>query len=140
MSIFTKRWNDPYSAADGWRILICRYRPRALKKADETWHTWFSSLGPSKKLHADAYGKNRAAPITFEQYKRRYLTEMQKNIPNNLIVCLARIVALGGKITLLCSSACTNENKCHRSLLKELILTYATEATQKKIIRTKTYP
>jgi hypothetical protein len=27
----------------------------------------------------------------------------------------------GETITLLCSSACTRESRCHRSLLKELI-------------------
>ena len=37
MPIKTKRWCDPRKKSDGWRILICRYRPRALKKEDETW-------------------------------------------------------------------------------------------------------
>jgi hypothetical protein len=34
---------------------------------------------------------------------------------------LARRSQAGETITLLCSSACTRESRCHRSLLKELI-------------------
>src|SRR4051794_28877818 len=45
MGILTKRWNDPITNADGWRILVCHYRPRALKKEFETWDVWFSELG-----------------------------------------------------------------------------------------------
>lgn len=126
MPIFTKRWNDPYTASkDGWRILVCRFRPRGLKKEDETWNIWYSQLGPSKKLHADAYGKNRIEPISHQQYKKRYLKEMQKKEPHDLIFCLAKVISMGGTITLLCSSACTNEKKCHRTLLKKIILSRA---------------
>ena len=32
MPIRTRRWCDPAEPDDGLRILICRYRPRALKK------------------------------------------------------------------------------------------------------------
>jgi uncharacterized protein YeaO (DUF488 family) len=122
MSISTKRWNDPSTSADGWRILVCRYRPRALKKADETWDTWYPQLGPSKKLHADARGKNRSKPISRLIYKKRYLKEMQHRQAQDLIICLAKLVKAGGKITLLCSSNCTDEKKCHRSLLKKILL------------------
>ena len=37
MPIKTKRWDDPREPDDGFRLLICRYRPRALKKENETW-------------------------------------------------------------------------------------------------------
>jgi hypothetical protein len=42
-----------------------------------------------------------------------------------LIDALARRVASGEQLTLLCSSACDRESRCHRSLLKELIETAA---------------
>ena len=41
------------------------------------------------------------------------------NEPHTLIV--AKRVAAGETITLLCSTACTDESHCHRSLLKQLI-------------------
>jgi len=37
------------------------------------------------------------------------------------IAALAERVGAGETITLLCSSACDRESRCHRSLLRELI-------------------
>jgi uncharacterized protein YeaO (DUF488 family) len=118
MTLKTKRWNDPREPDDGFRLLICRYRPRALPKAKETWDDWCSDLGPSKQLHADFYGKH-GLPISLTEYRRRYLDEMQQQV--ELIDELASLVAEGKTVTLLCSSACENEAHCHRSLLRELI-------------------
>ncbi len=118
MPIRTKRWNDPAGDDDGFRLLICRYRPRALKKEDETWEAWWFFLGPSRKLHADFYGKN-GPPIGMDEYRERYLQEMQEQTEH--IIKLAHRSAAGETITLLCSSACIDENHCHRSLLKQLI-------------------
>jgi len=100
------------------RILVCRYRPRALAKTDETWHLWCADLAPSKELHADFYGK-KGNSITWEQYRDRYLEEMKVQTEN--IRFLAEKVAAGETITLLCSSACEDAQKCHRSLLRVLI-------------------
>lgn len=115
--IKTKRWNDPAEPDDGFRLLICRYRPRALPKADETWDAWDPNLGPSRELHAAWYGK-RGEPPTFADYSRRYLSEMKGQ--SDRIDELARR-AEGETITLLCSSACTDPAHCHRTLLKQLI-------------------
>lgn len=118
MPLKTKRWDDPVEADDGFRLLICRYRPRALPKKDETWKKWYPELGPSKELHAAFYGKT-GTPITWEEYRRRYLEEIQGQ--DYLIKGLAELLAEGKTITLLCSSACTDAAHCHRTLLKELI-------------------
>lgn len=122
MPIRTRRWNDPRKPDDGFRLLISRYRPRALPKADETWDVWWAALGPSRELHADYYGK-RGAPITLDEYVRRYLAEMEAQRP--LIGQLAARVAAGETITLLCSSACNDPGRCHRTLLKGLIASTA---------------
>jgi uncharacterized protein YeaO (DUF488 family) len=114
----TKRWNDPKESQDGFRILICRYRPRGVSKRDETWDSWYPEFAPSKELHADFYGKH-GAPISWEVYQRRYLDEMQAQ--EELIAGLAELIAEGANITLLCSSACTDASHCHRTLLQELV-------------------
>jgi uncharacterized protein YeaO (DUF488 family) len=118
MPLKTKRWNDPRKKGDGWRILICRYRPRGVSKHDETWDNWYPDLGPSRELHADFYGKN-GPPIGWDEYRRRYLDEMKAN--EEVIDELAKLAAEGKTITLLCSSACTDASHCHRTLLKQLI-------------------
>src|SRR5262245_36229359 len=76
VSIRTRRWNDPIEADDGFRLLVTRYRPRALRKENETWDAWQPDLGPSRELHADFWGKH-GPPITWTAFRRRYLGEMR---------------------------------------------------------------
>jgi uncharacterized protein YeaO (DUF488 family) len=121
MPIRTRRWNDPRKKGDGFRLLICRYRPRGLKKADETWDVWWKDLGPSRELHAAFYGKHGQEPITWDEYARRYHEEMKAGQPQEMIAVLAERVASGKAVTLLCSSACEDASHCHRTLLKDLI-------------------
>lgn len=118
MPIKTRRWNDPPDGDEGLRLLVTRYRPRGVAKADETWDQWLPALGPSKDLHAAVY-TDRGTPIPWPQYRRRYLDEQRQN--RDLIEGLARRVQAGETITLLCSSACVRESRCHRSILRELI-------------------
>ena len=118
MPIKTKRWDDPGEPDDGFRLLVTRYRPRGLPKSEETWDAWQPNLGPSRELHAAVYGK-KGLPITWDVYRRRYLTEMLGQTA--AIEELAKRVAAGETITLLCSSQCVRESRCHRSLLRELI-------------------
>jgi uncharacterized protein YeaO (DUF488 family) len=69
-------------------------------------------------LHADFYGKH-GEPIGWEEYSRRYLEEMKAQ--EESLALLAEKVGQGKTITLLCSSACTDPERCHRTLLKALI-------------------
>lgn len=124
--IKTKRWDDPVEPDDGARILICRYRPRGVAKHSETWAEWMPELGPSKALHAAAYGKG-GTNATWETYRRMYLREMAGQ--TEAIASLAERVKQGEQITLLCSSSCDRESRCHRSLLREMILERAAMTT-----------
>jgi uncharacterized protein YeaO (DUF488 family) len=118
MPVHTKRWDDPAAPDDGFRVLISRYRPRGVPTAKETWHEWWPELGPSRELHAAFYGKEEQA-ISFEEYLPRYLEEMQGQVFR--IRALADRAATGETITLLCSSACVDAARCHRTLLKALV-------------------
>jgi uncharacterized protein YeaO (DUF488 family) len=121
MPIRTRRWDDPVEEGDGFRLLVTRYRPRGIPKADETWDAWQPDLGPSRTLHAAAYGKHGITEIPWETYRVSYLREMRGVEQVKLIEALAKRAAGGETITLLCSSACVREARCHRSLLKDLI-------------------
>lgn len=118
MEVRTKRWNDPVEPDDGFRLLICRYRPRGVPKASEPWDASCPALAPSAELHAAFYGKT-GAPISFEEYKRRFLAEMAG--ARYWIRSFAERVSAGERLTLLCSSACSDEALCHRTLVKDLI-------------------
>lgn len=116
--IRTRRWNDPATGDEGFRLLVTRYRPRGVKSSDETWDSWWPELGPSRELHAAYWGKSGDA-ISWELYRERYLEEMKAQ--KLRIAALAERVREGETVTLICSSACTDENRCHRSLLRGLI-------------------
>lgn len=122
MPIRTRRWCDPRQPGDGLRVLICRYRPRGLPKSQETWDIWLPDLGPSRELHAAYYGKH-GPPLGWEEYADRYCREIAQRPSEvqELIAELAAMLREGRTITLLCSSACTDEAHCHRSLLKKML-------------------
>jgi uncharacterized protein YeaO (DUF488 family) len=121
----TRRWNDPAQKGEGLRILITRYRPRGVRKQDETWDEWWKELGPSVELHAAFWGKH-GDPIGWDEYRRRYLEEMAHDPGRMHLRALAARVAKGEEITLLCSSACTDETRCHRSIVRDLVAKLST--------------
>lgn len=117
MAIRTRRWNDPAEPDDGFRLLVTRYRPRGVTKAAETWDAWWPDLGPSRALHAAFWGKT-APPIGWDEYARRYLEEIS---PQRETIRRLAVRATSENITLLCSSACVDPERCHRSLLVRLM-------------------
>ena len=117
-TIGSKRWNDPITDDDGTRILICLFRPRGVPKAKEAWDEWHRELAPSEPLHAAYYGK-LGVEISFETYRERFLDEMRER--QGWIDELSRRVQRGERITLLCSSACTDPRRCHRTLVIALV-------------------
>ena len=60
-------------------------------------------------------------PLPWSSYVPRYLEEMRGGAQVWRIRALAQRVAAGETVTLLCSSACTDPARCHRTLLARLI-------------------
>jgi uncharacterized protein YeaO (DUF488 family) len=127
MPLKSKRWNDPVEPDDGFRLLVCRIRPRGVSKQAETWDGWWPDLGPSRAL-LDAFHGKTAAPLPWPTYAERYLDEMKGPGQMWRIRDLARRLAADEGITLLCSSACTDPARCHRTLLARLITGAAARA------------
>jgi uncharacterized protein YeaO (DUF488 family) len=119
-SVRTRRWNDPAEPGDGARILIARYRPRGVRRTDETWDEWWPDLGPSKALHAAAYGKDGPA-LAWSAYRDRFLAEIAEDPGRFYLRALAERVGRGEAVTLLCSSACVDPDRCHRTIVRGLI-------------------
>jgi len=118
--VLSRRWNDASAPGEGTRILVTRYRPRGVRREDETWDEWQPSLAPSVALHAAAYGKT-APPTSFEKYAARYREEMTEARASYFVRGLRDRIAGGEDVVLMCSSACIDESRCHRSLLRELV-------------------
>ena len=130
MPVRTKRWNDPPGADDGLRLLVCRLRPRGVPARSQPWDDWWPDLGPSRTLLDAFHGKPAAAktdeetvttPLPWAAYVPRYLDEMRGSAQLWRIRALAQRVAAGQTVTLLCSSACVDPERCHRTLLARLI-------------------
>lgn len=119
MPVRTKRWNDPAEPEDGYRLLICRYRPRGVPREGEPWDAWCNALSPSAPLHAAAYGKDGQPILPWPEYTARFLGEMERQ--RFWLDGFAARVRKGETITLLCSSACVDPAHCHRTLVKQLL-------------------
>jgi uncharacterized protein YeaO (DUF488 family) len=120
VSLRTKRWNDAASLDDGLRLLVCRIRPRGVSKADEAWDEWWPDLGPSRELLDEFHGKHGPA-LPWDDYTRRYIDEMSRPGALWRLRALRDRLAAGETITLLCSSACTDPARCHRTILAKLL-------------------
>jgi uncharacterized protein YeaO (DUF488 family) len=122
MPVKTKRWNDPKEPDDGFRLLVCRLRPRGVAKATEPWDEWWPEVGPSRGLLDEFHGKGtRTTPLPWSDYHDRYLEEMAAPGALWRIRALRQRVAAGETVTLLCSSACNDPSRCHRTLLARLV-------------------
>jgi uncharacterized protein YeaO (DUF488 family) len=125
MTIKLKSLRQPRDSSDGLRILITRFRPRYVKKGNETWDAWYRELAPSRQLWYDYFKSNK---IDWNQYRERFIVQMRDNPKSTeLIHWLSRFENINNNITLICF--CENEKSCHRSIVKDLASNYSMAKT-----------
>ena len=90
-----KRVYDPIEKDDGVRILVDRLWPRGIKK--DKIDIWLKDIAPSNELRK-WYNHD---PNKWEEFKRRYFDELDKNSKLNELLQLIR---KNENITLLYSS------------------------------------
>ena len=112
-NIRLKRIYDPPSEDEGYRVLSTRYWPRGVPKAAVNEYT--TKTAPSRELLREFKHEG----LSWEDYVPRYLDEMQAEEAQSAIQRLATM-AKSDRITLMC--ICPDEDRCHRSLLRELII------------------
>lgn len=122
MAIRLVRLGTPRAPQEGLRIGTVRRPPRGVRKeeyaARDYFDVWLPELAPSAPLVSWALSE----PFTSERfaaYERRYLKEMRQPAAQRLITLLA---ALSSQTTLSVGCYCEDENRCHRSLLKKLLV------------------
>jgi uncharacterized protein YeaO (DUF488 family) len=111
MSVRTKRAYDEASPDDGVRVLVMRLWPRGFKR--ERAGLWLKEAGPS----LDLLRAFRAGGMDWDEFAARYRSEMAGR-PE--VLDQLRDLAAAGTVTLMCS--CKDEAHCHRTLLKDLLL------------------
>ncbi|HZU99215.1 MAG TPA: DUF488 family protein [Planctomycetota bacterium] len=126
--IKTKSLREPKEPRDGTRVLITRYRPRGVRKGQESWSEWDKRLAPSTELFDAFYGRKRKGgrvvardlpPLPFGEYVRSFKAEMKGPEAKEALAALRRRSRAGETVTLLCF--CEDEARCHRGLVRGLL-------------------
>jgi uncharacterized protein YeaO (DUF488 family) len=122
MAIRTVRLGTPREKEEGLRIGTVRRPPRGVRKADyarrDFFDVWLPELAPSAPLVSWALSE----PFTsarWATYARKYRAEMRQPTVQRLLALLANL-SLQTNFSVGCY--CEDETRCHRSLLKELLI------------------
>jgi uncharacterized protein YeaO (DUF488 family) len=94
--IQVRRVYDQPEPADGARVLVDRIWPRGISKDAARLEEWAKDVAPSTELRR-WYGHD---PDRFEEFRRRYLAELDQPEPRAAVSRL-RALAAGGPVTLL---------------------------------------
>ena len=107
---------------EGPRLGTVRRPPRGVPKTEfsrrDFYDVWLPELAPSPAL----FSWIRSSPLTdkrWQAYARRYRSEMRKPDAQRLISLLA---AFSSHTNFSVGCYCESESRCHRSLLRELLL------------------
>jgi len=103
------------------RIGTVRRPPRGVPKdrfaADDWYDVWLPQLAPSAELVAEA--RSAATDADWQAFVRKYRAEMASPDNARLIALLA---ALSHRTDLSVGCYCKDEDRCHRSVLRELLV------------------
>jgi uncharacterized protein YeaO (DUF488 family) len=122
MPIRVVRLGAPRAPDEGPRLGTVRRPPRGVKKEDygrrDYFDLWLPELAPSAGLVSYAYAQE-FTPKRWAAYARRYRSEMRAPSAQRLITLLA---ALSKQANFSVGCYCEDEMRCHRSLLRELLV------------------
>ena len=121
MSITIVRLGTPRLPGEGTRIGTVRRPPRGVPKSEfakQNWYdVWFPNLAPS--LETMKLGQTVETPEQWAAFSRKYKTEMAAPAARHDLELLA---ALSHTTPFSVGCYCEHEDRCHRSLLKQLLL------------------
>src|SRR4030042_1784623 len=121
MSIRIVRLGTPREAEEGIRLGTVRRPPRGVPKSEyakrDFYDVWLPLLSPSEALLKE--GRLSAEDRAWVVFKRKYLAEMNRPDPSKVLDLLA---AFSHQTNFSLGCYCENEQRCHRSILRELLL------------------
>src|SRR5215471_10251167 len=120
MAISVVHLGTPRAKGEGLRLGTVRRPPRGVAKKDfarlDYYDVWMPDLSPSQPLVSFALkARDEKSWRTFE---RKYRAEMKRPEAARLLDLLA---ALSHQTNFSVGCYCENENRCHRSILRELL-------------------
>jgi uncharacterized protein YeaO (DUF488 family) len=122
MALRVVRLGEPRLPTEGLRVGTVRRPPRGVKKEDfarlDYFDVWLPELAPPAEIVSWALSE----PWTDKRwttYARKYRAQMAKPDARHLIELLA---AMSRQTNLSVGCYCEDESRCHRSLLRELLV------------------
>jgi uncharacterized protein YeaO (DUF488 family) len=121
MTLRIVRLGAPRNPEEGVRIGTVRRPPRGVRKeryASDNWFdVWYPDLAPSVKLMAQ--GKTVVTEAEWKCFVRDFKAEMNVPTASRALDLLAAL-SLSANLSIGCY--CEKETRCHRSILRELLM------------------
>lgn len=120
MALRIVRLGSERSQDEGVRIGTVRRPPRGVPKTEfstQNWYdVWLPNLSPSPELMK--LGQAAVSDDDWRRFSKKYRQEMSTPDNTHLLETLA---ALSHSSNFSVGCYCTNEARCHRSILKEIL-------------------
>ncbi len=121
MPILIVQLGTPRKPAEGVRIGTVRRPPRGVPKSDfarlDYYDVWFPNLSPTAELVQEAL--SAADDRAWSAFARKFRHEMNAPDRSRELDVLA---ALSHQTNLSLGCYCKDESRCHRSVLRELLV------------------
>jgi uncharacterized protein YeaO (DUF488 family) len=121
MSVRVVRLGTPRLPGEGTRIGTVRRPPRGVPKtefAKQDWYdVWFPNLAPG--VETVKRGQAAASPADWAAFVRQYRSEMAAPAARHDLDLLA---ALSHAANFSVGCYCEREDRCHRSILRQLLI------------------
>ena len=129
MAIRVVRFGSPRAKDEGLRLGTARRPPRGVRKQDYArqnyFDVWFPDLAPSQPLVSWALSE-AWTDARWARYVTRYRREMQAPERQRLLRVLA---LLSHQADFSVGCYCEREDRCHRSILRELLEAHGATVT-----------
>lgn len=121
MSIRIIRLGSPREKGEGLRLGTVRRPPRGVPKSDfakrDFYDVWLPNLSPSPDLMKQ--GQSAQDEASWSVFKKKFRSEMNAPDASKILDLLA---ALSHQTNMSLGCYCEHENRCHRSVLRELLM------------------
>jgi uncharacterized protein YeaO (DUF488 family) len=122
MALRIVRLGTPRTRGEGLRIGTVRRPPRGVPRTEfarrDFYDVWLPDVAPSEPLVKAALQAGES-PDRWRSFVRRYRAEMKRPEASRLLDLLA---ALSRTTDLSVGCYCPDESRCHRSVLRELLV------------------
>ncbi len=129
MAIRIVRLGSARAKGEGLRVGTVRRPPRGVpraKFATQDWYdVWFPTLAPSDATVK--LGQGATTPAQWRTFAARYRREMASPESRHALALLA---ALSHATDLAVGCYCDDEARCHRSILKELLIEHGAKIAE----------